>query len=65
VAANGFALDDPVMVVDAHSRRVTGVTLAPAVHRVSGNVLVASIMTGPNADAADLRGLVASIRPSD
>jgi hypothetical protein len=32
---------------------------------VSGNVLVASIKTGPDADEADLRTLVASIRQGD
>lgn len=32
---------------------------------VSGNILVASIKTGSNADEADVRALVASIRESD
>jgi hypothetical protein len=32
---------------------------------VSGNVLVASIKTGPDADEADPRALVAPIRQSD
>ena len=31
---------------------------------VSGNVLVASIETGPKIDEADVQALVASIRPS-
>jgi len=43
----------------------TGPTLSLLRFVVGGNVLVASIKTGPDADEADLRALVASIRPSD
>ena len=43
----------------------SGPTLSVLRFVVSGNVLVASIKTGPDADEADVEALVASIRQSD
>jgi hypothetical protein len=42
-----------------------GPTLSVLRFVVSGNILVASIKTGSNADEAGVRALVASIRQSD